>query len=117
MTGSARVYELSRRLGLSHTNVLACLLELGYEVKSHSSIVDATAVKELSAYIKKKGKKAVLAMDRLPEEKGRRIRLIRNNDSEDDADNARGSRVPKKPYPNDGDSSIRLPLPTKKEED
>ncbi|MBS2011085.1 MAG: translation initiation factor IF-2 N-terminal domain-containing protein [Cyanobacteria bacterium SZAS TMP-1] len=110
MTESVRVYELARRYQFASEDVIACLRGLGYEVKSHSSRIDAVAVKEFSVYIKKKGKKAIEGLGRSPEENRRKIRPRRDNDSDDTF----GSRVPKKPYPADGDTSVRLPLPKKK---
>ncbi|HEY9720074.1 MAG TPA: translation initiation factor IF-2 N-terminal domain-containing protein, partial [Trichormus sp.] len=49
-----RVYELARQMNIPNEDVITGLRELGYDIKSHSSTVDATAVGLFIADYKKK---------------------------------------------------------------
>jgi len=54
MNDRVRVYELARKMNLDNQVVINALRELGYDVKSHSSTIDAQAVGLLIAHIGKK---------------------------------------------------------------
>ncbi len=58
MDDRVRIYDLARRMNVPNQDVIVALRELGYDVKSHSSTVDAAAVKLLIATQKKQKEKA-----------------------------------------------------------
>jgi translation initiation factor IF-2 len=54
MNDRVRIYELARQMGLENEEVITAMRELGYDVKSHSSTIDKTAVGLLIPHINKK---------------------------------------------------------------
>ena len=58
MDDRVRIYELARRMNVPNGDVITVLRELGYDIKSHSSTIDKTAVGLLIAAIDKKKQKA-----------------------------------------------------------
>ena len=54
MNDRVRIYELARQMGLDNEEVITAMRELGYDVKSHSSTIDKTAVGLLIPHINKK---------------------------------------------------------------
>ena len=57
MDDRVRIYELARRMNVANQDVIVVLRELGYDIKSHSSTIDKTAVGLLIAAIEKKKQK------------------------------------------------------------
>ena len=51
MNDRVRIYELARQMGLENEEVITAMRELGYDVKSHSSTIDKTAVGLLIQHI------------------------------------------------------------------
>jgi translation initiation factor IF-2 len=65
MEDRIRIYELAKRMNVPNQDVITALRELGYDVKSHSSTIDAAAVNLLIAkQSKKKEKKAKTKADK-----------------------------------------------------
>src|SRR5579883_738473 len=54
MNDRVRIYELARKMSLENQLLIDAFRELGYDVKSHSSTVDAHAVGLVIAHIGKK---------------------------------------------------------------
>ena len=54
MNDRVRVYELARQMNIQNEDVITTLRELGYDIKSHSSTVDKTAVGQLISALNKK---------------------------------------------------------------
>jgi translation initiation factor IF-2 len=54
MDDRVRIYELARRMNIQNQDIITTLRELGYDIKSHSSTVDANAVGLLIAALGKK---------------------------------------------------------------
>ena len=54
MNDRVRIYELARQMNLENEDIITALRELGYDVKSHSSTIDKTAVGLLIQHIGKK---------------------------------------------------------------
>jgi len=54
MDDRVRIYELARRMNIPNQDIITALRELGYDIKSHSSTIDATAVGNLIARLGKK---------------------------------------------------------------
>jgi len=54
MDDRVRIYELARRMNIQNQDIITALRELGYDIKSHSSTVDANAVGLLIAALGKK---------------------------------------------------------------
>ena len=54
MKDRVRVYELARQMNIPNEDVITGLRELGYDIKSHSSTVDATSVGLFIAHFNKK---------------------------------------------------------------
>ena len=57
MDDRVRIYELARRMNVPNQDVINVLRELGYDIKSHSSTIDKTAVGAYIAHADKKNKK------------------------------------------------------------
>lgn len=57
MNDRVRVYELARRMNIQNQDIITALRELGYDIKSHSSTIDAHAVGLLIAHLGKKNQK------------------------------------------------------------
>jgi translation initiation factor IF-2 len=57
MDDRVRIYELARRMDVPNQDVITALRELGYDIKSHSSTIDKTAVGLLIAKLDKKKQK------------------------------------------------------------
>ncbi len=65
MEDRIRIYELAKRMNVPNQDVIMALRELGYDVKSHSSTIDAAAVNLLIAkQSKKKEKKTKTKADK-----------------------------------------------------
>ena len=65
MEDRIRIYELAKRMNVPNQDIITALRELGYDVKSHSSTIDAAAVNLLIAkQSKKKEKKAKTKEDK-----------------------------------------------------
>lgn len=75
MDDRVRIYELARRMNLPNQDVIEALRELGYDIKSHSSTVDAAAVNLLiSALGKKKEKNPAKASKKaVPKQPGKAV--------------------------------------------
>ncbi|HEY9682792.1 MAG TPA: translation initiation factor IF-2 [Oculatellaceae cyanobacterium] len=58
MNDRVRIYELARQMNLENEDIITALRELGYDVKSHSSTIDKTAVGLLIQHIGKKRQQA-----------------------------------------------------------
>jgi|GEM_PF-338681 len=56
MDDRVRIYELARRMNVPNQDVINVLRELGYDIKSHSSTIDKTAVGAFIAHVDKKKK-------------------------------------------------------------
>jgi translation initiation factor IF-2 len=54
MDDRVRIYELARRMNIQNQDIITTLRELGYDIKSHSSTVDANTVGLLIAALGKK---------------------------------------------------------------
>lgn len=54
MDDRVRIYELARKMNIPNGDIITALRELGYDIKSHSSTVDAHAVGLLIAHLGKK---------------------------------------------------------------
>ena len=54
MDDRVRIYELARQMNIQNQDIITALRELGYDIKSHSSTVDANAVGLLIAALGKK---------------------------------------------------------------
>jgi translation initiation factor IF-2 len=54
MDDRVRIYELARRMNIPNQDIITTLRELGYDIKSHSSTIDANAVGLLIARLGKK---------------------------------------------------------------
>lgn len=54
MEDRIRIYELAKRMNVPNQDIITALRELGYDVKSHSSTIDAAAVNLLIAKQSKK---------------------------------------------------------------
>ncbi|MBS1996055.1 MAG: translation initiation factor IF-2 [Cyanobacteria bacterium SZAS LIN-2] len=57
MDDRVRIYELARRMNVPNQDVINVLRELGYDIKSHSSTIDKTAVGAFIAAVDKKKQK------------------------------------------------------------
>ena len=57
MDDRVRVYELARKMNIPNQDIITGLRELGYDIKTHSSTVDANAVGRLIASLNKKKQK------------------------------------------------------------
>jgi len=57
MDDRIRIYELAKRMNVPNQDIILALRELGYDVKSHSSTIDAAAVNLLIAKLSKKKEK------------------------------------------------------------
>jgi len=57
MDDRIRIYELAKRMNIPNQDIILVLRELGYDVKSHSSTIDAAAVNLLIAKLTKKKEK------------------------------------------------------------
>ncbi len=65
MEDRIRIYELAKRMNVPNQDIINALRELGYDVKSHSSTIDAAAVNLLIAkQSKKKEKKTKTKADK-----------------------------------------------------
>jgi len=65
MEDRIRIYELAKRMNVPNQDIITALRELGYDVKSHSSTIDAAAVNLLIAkQSKKKEKKTKTKADK-----------------------------------------------------
>ena len=58
MDDRVRIYELAKRMNMSNQDVIQALRALGYDVKSHSSTIDSSAINLLIASFKKKKEKS-----------------------------------------------------------
>ncbi len=69
MNDRVRVYELARQMNLENGDIITALRELGYDIKSHSSTIDASTVGLLISHLGKKngkGEKDKPAVRQLP---------------------------------------------------
>lgn len=57
MNDRVRVYELARQMNLENGDIITALRELGYDIKSHSSTIDASTVGLLISHLGKKNGK------------------------------------------------------------
>ena len=57
MDDRVRIYDLARRMNVPNQDIILALRALGYDVKSHSSTIDANAVKLLIASFKQEKRK------------------------------------------------------------
>jgi translation initiation factor IF-2 len=57
MDDRVRIYELARRMNVPNGDVITAARELGYDIKSHSSTIEKTAVPLLIAHFDKKKQK------------------------------------------------------------
>ncbi len=57
MEDRIRIYELAKRMNIPNQDIITALRELGYDVKSHSSTIDAAAMNLLIAKLSKKKEK------------------------------------------------------------
>ncbi|MBX9668163.1 MAG: translation initiation factor IF-2 N-terminal domain-containing protein, partial [Candidatus Obscuribacterales bacterium] len=58
MDDRVRIYELARKMNIPNQDIINVLRELGYDVKSHSSTIDKTAVTAIIAALGKKNQAA-----------------------------------------------------------
>jgi translation initiation factor IF-2 len=58
MKERVRVYELARQMNIANEDIITTLRELGHDIKSHSSTVDAVAVGQLISALNKKKEQA-----------------------------------------------------------
>lgn len=115
MDERCRIYELARRMNVPNQCIIDCLRELGYDVKNHSSIIDAAAIKSVIAFHKNKTNQERSGLQKNKKESGGKNNRL--GGSEDSGPPAQGSLVPKKPYPGSDPTAVILPLPKGKSVD